>query len=519
MRDLLDLLTVISEETSDKQKTLSPAVLLKRPGRFENFIKYIAAGDKPFLNTAGEQVFLDPKEAKRLLALQNAPGGTQFKGSIQVKTSDGEMIPLSTLLKTKEFGGEKEGSASGEDDEEGEGQKGKSAYLLNPSQIKITDKDMPAEAVGSIIMSNPVLKSTDYGQLTINLAQQIMSGECTLPENVRDNSHEKLRKALVDNAGEYLGILALLYGLSKFEKRDKFEEWLGGSLGDLIIRFPSKQNEKLADSYAEIKNSETAHTVKISSKGTGGGAPPSMTGLKVPEHIAKNKKYKALNEFIEMSKNTPTKAQPFRAMNIIYQYNPKIIPKQFSKFLPWTDRDIMVADESLLAFKANRKQESRLPMKYQSLIAGMESKGGSSDGGKLMYVIKKAVLDLVNNENAIPNFESGVLEILDMNFVQQYATYANGQIKFQTQWPAKLDGKVTIESKSGSTDPTKGGFSFKLAPVGNSSDDLELPDEGGTDVGPIQSDDEFTQSAAQIASGRSPKSVNKVSGNIGRKRR
>mgnify|MGYP003338533674 FL=1 len=31
-----------------------------------------------------------------------------------------------------------------------------------------------------------------------------------------------------------------------------------------------------------------------------------------------------------------------------------------------------------------------------------------------------------------------------------------------TQWPAKLDGKITVENKSSAQDPTSGGFSFKL---------------------------------------------------------
>jgi hypothetical protein len=185
--------------------------------------------------------------------------------------------------------------------------------------------------------------------------------------------------------------------------------------------------------------------------------------LKIPDHIRKNKKYAALVEFIEMTKNTPTKEQPFRGMNIIHKYNPKAIPRKFNQFLPWTDKVMQQADQSLSLFKANRTQESMLPAKYQTLWADMGFKGASSDGGKLMYLVKKAVVDMVNANDAIPNYQGGVLEILDMNFMQQYATYTAGKIAFTTQWPAKLDGKVTLESKSGSTDPTKGGFSFKLA--------------------------------------------------------
>lgn len=475
MRDLLDLLTVISEDAESSSKTLSPGVLLKRPGRFETFIQHIATR-QPFLSKDGVQVFIDPKEAKRIQALHNSPGGTRFKGSIELKIDgDDDTIPLGSLLKTSEFGGQLAGSASSESGEEGDGAlKGKAAFKLNPAQIKITDQDINAEDFGDMITHNQVLESTDYGKVTIQLAYEIMAGEgAVLPEDYRDKEHETVRTALVDNAGEYLGVLALLYGQSSFPKRKQFEEWLGGSLGDLVLRFPSKQNEKLADSYAEVKNAATSHTVKISSKGTGGGAPPSMTGLKIPDHIRKNKKYAALVEFIEMTKTTPTKEQPFRGMNIIHKYNPSAIPKKFNKFLPWTDKVMKMADESLLMYKANRKLESSMPAKYQVLWSDMGFKGESSDGGKLMYLVKKAVVDMVNDSDAIPNYQGGVLEILDMNFMQQYATYKAGKIVFTTQWPAKLDGKVTLESKSGSTDPTKGGFSFKLADTAE-HDDMDM---------------------------------------------
>ena len=49
-----------------------------------------------------------------------------------------------------------------------------------------------------------------------------------------------------------------------------------------------------------------------------------------------------------------------------------------------------------------------------------------------------------------------------MNFIQQYADYKGGEVTFETQWPAKLNGKISVENKSSAGDPTAGGFSFKL---------------------------------------------------------
>jgi hypothetical protein len=225
MRDLLDLLTVILEDEADaKAKTLSPGVLLKRPGRFDSFIKHIAT-KQPFLSKEGHQVIIDPMEAKRIEALHNSPGGTKFKGAIELKVSDGNYIPLSSLLKTSEFGGQLAGSAIDDPNQQGNSVKGKAAFKLNPAQIKITDRDINAEDFGDVITHNPVLESTDYGKVTIQLAYEIMSGEgAILPEDYRDSEHETVRNALVDNAGEYLGVLALLYGQSSFPKRKQFED-------------------------------------------------------------------------------------------------------------------------------------------------------------------------------------------------------------------------------------------------------------------------------------------------------
>jgi hypothetical protein len=158
-----------------------------------------------------------------------------------------------------------------------------------------------------------------------------------------------------------------------------------------------------------------------------------------------------------------------------------------------------------------------LPEKYRSIWADTVFKGDSSDGGKLMYMIKKAAMDAINMNNAIPNFEAGVLNILDMNFVQQYAEYHSGKIHFKTQWPAKLDGVVTVESKAGATDPTKGGFSFKLAPKATEFTG-DIGDESGSSD--IESEEDFAQTAAQIAGSISASTKpEKEIGDVGRGKR
>ena len=119
--------------------------------------------------------------------------------------------------------------------------------------------------------------------------------------------------------------------------------------------------------------------------------------------------------------------------------------------------------------------------KYAELFMGLKSRG--EDGGKLTYVTKLAVMDIVNS-GALPEFQSAILEILGYNFIQQYTDIENktGELIFNTQWPAQLDGVVTLETKSGATDPTKGGFSFKLKPAGSKADEIAEPESAAATI-------------------------------------
>jgi hypothetical protein len=129
----------------------------------------------------------------------------------------------------------------------------------------------------------------------------------------------------------------------------------------------------------------------------------------------------------------------------------------------------------------------------------------------------------VNEGNALPNFQDVVLAILDMNFVQQYANYEGKSktLRFSTQWPAKLEGKITLESKAGATDPSKGGFSFKLAKT-EAKTNLALPDETGRSTQGID-DKDFAKKAGDIALGKNRDTATDKTpsgmGNVGRKKR
>jgi hypothetical protein len=512
MRDLLDKIELLSED-----RTLNAGTITKYVSRFEKFLEMIQTG-MPFYTVDKEPVVADPKEAKRF-ELMNKQG--LFKGPLKLKLDDGSEIPLNQLLKTADLGGQ---ASTGQEGEE----TGKEAALLKPTQIGITDRDIPADDLADVIINNSVLQSTDYGKLVIEMAKTIVAGgKATIPKD----TPEKIRKSIIDYAGEYLGVLALVTGNTRFPAKKRFEEWLGGSVDSLTINFPSKSNLNIADSFASIKNKKTQHTVNISSKGTGGGAPPSLSGLKIPDRLKKNKDYIPAIEFIEICNldkpsrqgfgSPRTVSQIFEAMNLLHKYNPDSLPKKFNKFLPWDPSITNVVVDSMNEFKRTRKGD--LP-KYQKLWQDINFKSQSSDGGKLVFAVKDAVMRAVNEGNALPEFGKVVLEVLGDNFIQNYTDY-DGRTKslsFSTQWPAKLDGIISLKSKSGSTDPTKGGLSFKLGPKEESTD-LEQPEETGPTSKEKGSSKNIAldKAAKQIAQGASkPISMKpKTSKGVGRAKR
>ena len=521
MRDIIDQLTFLAED-----RTLNAGTIKKYPERFDNFIEMIRTG-QPFYKTDKTTVVADPSEADRFQEMFN---DNTFEGSIKMLLDDGTEIALSKLLKTKDLGGQ---ASTGEEGEE----TGKEAALLKPTQIGITDIDIPAVELGNQIINNKILRSTDYGRIVIQMASTIMEGgNPVIPKEVPT----KIKDSIIDYAGEYLGVLALVAGTSRFPRRKGFEEWLGATTQALVINFPSKANNNIADSFASISNEETNHKVNISSKGKGGGAPPSLGGLKIPPAVRDNPAYEATVAFIDLCDTEGggrfdlpqprTISQVFQAMNLLEQYVPESVPEKFKEFLPWSSDIITRVTDSMAAFKA--KKNLPLP-EYQELWNDINFKKPSSDGGKLTHAVKLAVMQAVNEGKALPDFQSVVLAILDMNFIQQYADFdtKTRAMSFATQWPAKMEGKISLESKSGATDPTKGGFSFKLSNT-DPKTNLPEPNEAGiVDDGdnisstPSQETNRLAAKAAELTGGPtfSTPEVEPIAqpevGNVGRSKR
>ena len=521
MRDLLNLLTVLTEGAG----TLSAGEIAKYDTRFAKFIEYIQH-NKPFTTIDNTEIVIDPSEVNVFLKLKKSG---QFAGGLRATATmadgtplppqykDGK-IPLSHLIKTGDFGGA--GVAVGQDPSTA----GKEALLVKPSDIQITDHDIPSSEFFMKIFKNPVLLSTDYGQIVTHFAEVITAGDVVrFPEEYLTKEKEKIRKAIVDYAGEYLGVLALLYGQSNFPKRAEFEQWMGGSIGDFILNFPSKANTNIADSYAKITNNKTAHSLNISSKGTGGGAPPAISGLKISDDIKRNNKLRTAVEFIQIcqssdSRGPGTITQAFDAMDLIYKHNPGSINKKFHKFLPFSSKNPRLVERAVESWKTG----VALPKMYSAMFDDINAKSRTTDGGLLIYAVKKEVANAINNNNAMPEFQATILQVLEMNFIQQYADYKGGVVTFATQWPAKLEGKISVENKSSVGDPTAGGFSFKLGRVDNKDDDSNpgaMRDADDPPAPKAMKQPGASMSAAVVGRPLGAAKPKSGSGNLGRARR
>jgi hypothetical protein len=487
MRDLINILEFLSEGV-----TLAASEFKNRPNRYDAFIKKIIAKRK-FTTVDNQEVMIDPSEAQRYEQLWD-PDIEQFtdsKAAQFIKLAPGEsyagknVIPLSKLLKTTEFGG----ASVGLDQPQAQG--GKASYALTPKAIGITDKEIPATDLYDTIVNNPVLNSTDYGKIVIELANYIVAGESvSITPEVAKN--DKLRAAIQDNAGEYLGVLALVYGRSRFPSRASFQEWLGGSTDELIVKFPSASNFALADSFGMITNPKTNHSVNISSKGKDGGAAPAISGLKIPPHIEKDPKLKNGVELVKLCKEKGTLEQAFDAIDLIYKANPKSIDKVWHQFLPFS-KNTELKQQLVASLKG---QKIPFGKEWEPILSSVASQT-ATPGGKIIYAIKREVADAINNKDALPEFGDMVLEILEMNFVQQYTDYQKRhkyEFTFETQWPAKLDGKVSLENKSSAKEPTTGGFSFKLG----RTDDSVSYEPGEPKVDGLGSEEDFTKTATDI---------------------
>jgi hypothetical protein len=304
----------------------------------------------------------------------------------------------------------------------------------------------PASQLADKIRNNEKIKSQgSIGDAIIAIVDEIDQG---LTPTVPDLP-KKVLSSIVNDAFEYIGILSLLKGVADFPNREEFDEHVGTDISDMVLYFPRTSNNPLTDSYA-LKGK--GNSIFISSKGRKGGAASSLTALKVPDTIdTENETLK----FIDYIKQTG-KAwhQPFLAANFIFNSKSgkgKLGELEESGFVPFTSEVMSYIRDTYQNRRMGvPKKLSQVPEEFRPLFALVEE---ASKGSKypLFYnvrnYVKTVVHEAVNEKNAIPSWNSTMLEILGFNFIVLKTEIKSKQFLTQVRWPNGMDGKITLEHK------------------------------------------------------------------------
>lgn len=321
-------------------------------------------------------------------------------------------------------------------------------------------KEIYAGNMYNVIAQNEVLKKAGpLGAAIIEVAGQLNDGK--IPDIKKYD--EKTQNKIAIDAGEYLGILALAKDVADFPKKAAFLNFLKSpNFDNLAVIFPGEQNASLADSYG-VQNAQTGHTIMISSKGgkgsTATGAAPSLSGLKpsLEKRKAKIKPGNGLDFINHIINVSPTAAQGFAGINWIGQHYPDKLPDTYRNLVPFYSEDVKQILQNI-----RTKGATPIPDKFQHLISApsiQKSKG--TDGGKLVYVVTKDLVNIMNS-GVIDNFRSTILELLDENFVQIFTRIIGGKLITKVLWPGKVDGNVALHTKISPGEPGKAGLAFKV---------------------------------------------------------
>jgi hypothetical protein len=463
-------------ESSPKNLTITSLIYyIQRPKIFADLIRK----KHEFTNVNGEKVVLDPRQANNVeneltIELEKKNKGQPTKkGSLNLRTIDGNTINSGQLVKDTAIAGERGGASR---------EKEKAAAAIQPSgffgmqQVSKTSLpgsqgDVPDMAAyiqagafraGELydkIVNNPKLSEMDppMAEAVIAAAEEIKSGKPASVPNLPKHEVAAFR----DYATEYLGILALITGgeAVNFPKSDAFYKHLGkmGSkdLDNLMLYFPKDTGNPLADSMALVTDAGKA--MMISSKGgsSGKGAAPSLDSLEIPQYLRQGKRataYKETIQFIETAQKSSGFLQPFELANLV---SADLMPIAGS-----------IGEFDLEKLNSAFKTKKLTPevKEYLRLNKVYEKSGKMATGtplGKLRYYVAAELMDAVNRRSALPNFQSAVLEILGYNFIQLNTKPVGGKFITTANWPAKVDGRITLENKYGAGS-TGGKLSWKL---------------------------------------------------------
>jgi len=319
-------------------------------------------------------------------------------------------------------------------------------------------KEIPAGKLYDVIITNPTLDAAGaLGKAIKQAATEINEGKNPIIKQY----DEKTQKVMAIDAGEYLGILAVIKDVAEFPKKEAFLKFLKEpNLDNLSMIFPGEQNASLADSYG-VQNSKTGHTIMISSKGGKGstavGAAPALSGLKASIEKRKGRIRPGSGlDFINTMNKTSTIKQGFTGWNWVAKHYPDYIPREYGKMFPMSEETMdMVAQN--IKLKGTTKLPASL-MKFTKPPYMNPTKG--TPGGTIVYYFTKQLVNLIN-DGLIPDFRETVIELLDENFMQIFTRVIGGKLVFKVLWPGKVDGNVSLYTKLSSADLSQS-LSFKV---------------------------------------------------------
>lgn len=458
------------------EKPLDPKALFD-VGRLEwrpaAFIKKLEDGT-PFVDKAGKQYYPEEGEAERLSPIvtkavkQLQKNPLSIPPDLQVRIKGMGLVPVKRFEKAdlQKKTGQVTSTVNVQPIGIGIATQPKAAIKGQKKEVVTTDqaiqdaldqhKEIKAGDLYNVIATNPTLdKAGTLGQAIKQAAKEINEGDNPVVNQYDAN----MQKTIAIDAGEYLGILAMIKGVADFPKKDVFLRFLKASdLNNLALIFPGEQNASLADSYG-VQNAQTGHTIMISSKGGKGasatGAAPAISGLKasIEKRRAKIKPGNAY-DFLTLMNKTPTVKQGFVGLNWIAEHYENALPKYIKT--PFTENDV----EKLIT-NIKMKNTTPIPAKFKKFTEPPflnPSKG--TDGGKVVYFMTKELVRLVN-QGIIPGFRETILELLDENFMQIFTRVIGGKLVFSVLWPGKVDGNVSLHTKMASTDLSQA-LSFKV---------------------------------------------------------
>jgi len=518
MRDLINILDkILTEETlgaSQMPAKKMSGVKLPDSDKFmsrQQLFLYKVQKGSPFTTKQGESVTIDPSEADKV--------ATWFQQGmpkpISLTTTTGETVKNTELQKTVEFGSK-----------EAEQIKLKGSDVFDTGDVDVEDMGnkiedilgaggFPVIYMYEVLSKSPQIKKLGkIGTAILDMANQIINGNVpTFPKGLTAQEI----KAIELYASEYLGVLGLAARIVPFKQgnREEFDEFMGKDMGELIVYFPKSVRNPLADSFS-VTNDETGHSIKISSKAAGKGAPPSLTSLKLPADV--REKYPEAAEFIDSAQDpsVSTFAQPFIMMNSMAEVNPNAVPTEYTPLLPFSDELISQLESTV---KSNKKMPEDIMDIFYSRLSKTVQDSDNTDGGKAWYAVTTDIINAVNKDSAVPNLREALIESLGYNFVQLYTNVRGDKLVTDAFWPAKLRGNVKLKTKGSASDPKKGKLSVEISP-GKESANIPIGNIGSEKD--TEDEVDFSKAAKNISKGTTskikPKSDKSI-GDIGREKR